>query len=306
MIVPTLQRGNASQDAPRPLLNVAQMRAQAPALSTSCARLTESAICAICDAERHGRHTHAERWARSVPGDDRSHALRGNAAQDAPRPLLNAAQMCAQAPALSTSCARLTESAVCAICDAERHGMHTHVMGTISVGADLMIVPTPSFPPENRPNPAAFRVRHTSPEVTGVLSGARDFDDHGLFAVWAVGRGGFCFGFWRCRSGLPLARPCLRVDSLFAEVQWRSLHNRLVPFHIARVRLTATDNRRYGLAQPAYRANESLQGRLSLARHGSLQYTSNRFKGGMVQRTRLPSKARQTAHRLKTSPCRTI
>ena len=56
MIVPTLQRGNASQDAPRPLLNAVQMHAQAPALSTSCARLTESAICAICDAERHGRH----------------------------------------------------------------------------------------------------------------------------------------------------------------------------------------------------------------------------------------------------------
>ena len=57
MIVPTL-RGNASRDAPRPLLNVVQMRAQTPALSTSCARLTESAICAICDAERHGRHAH--------------------------------------------------------------------------------------------------------------------------------------------------------------------------------------------------------------------------------------------------------
>uniref|UniRef100_UPI001981ABBA hypothetical protein n=1 Tax=Pseudomonas viridiflava TaxID=33069 RepID=UPI001981ABBA len=61
LIVPTLQRGNASQDAPRPLLNVAQMRGQAPALSTSCTRLTESAICAICDAERHGLHAHAER-----------------------------------------------------------------------------------------------------------------------------------------------------------------------------------------------------------------------------------------------------
>ena len=60
MIVPTLQRGNASQDAPRPLSNVAQMRAQAPALPTSCAWLTESSVCAICDAERHGRHTHAE------------------------------------------------------------------------------------------------------------------------------------------------------------------------------------------------------------------------------------------------------
>ncbi len=59
-------RGNAAQDAPRPLWNVAQMCAQAPALSTSCARLTESAIRAICDAERHGRHVHAERWARSV------------------------------------------------------------------------------------------------------------------------------------------------------------------------------------------------------------------------------------------------
>ncbi len=59
-------RGNASQDAPRPLWNVAQMCAQAPALSTSCARLTESPVCAIYDAERHGRHAHAERWARSV------------------------------------------------------------------------------------------------------------------------------------------------------------------------------------------------------------------------------------------------
>ncbi len=66
MIVPTLQRGNASQDAPRPLLNAVQMYAQAPALSTSCARLTESAISTTCDAERHGRHAHAERWARSV------------------------------------------------------------------------------------------------------------------------------------------------------------------------------------------------------------------------------------------------
>ncbi len=66
LIVPTLQRGNAAQDAPRPLLNVAQMLAQAPALSTSCARLTESLICAICDAERHGMHARAERWARSV------------------------------------------------------------------------------------------------------------------------------------------------------------------------------------------------------------------------------------------------
>ena len=53
--------------------------------------------------------------------DDRSYALRGNASQDAPRPLLNVAQMRAQAPALSTSCARLTESPVCAICDALRH-----------------------------------------------------------------------------------------------------------------------------------------------------------------------------------------
>ena len=58
--------------------------------------------------------------------DDRSYALRGNASQDAPRPLLNVAQMRAQAPALSTSCARLTESSVRAICDAERHGMHAH------------------------------------------------------------------------------------------------------------------------------------------------------------------------------------
>ena len=38
--------------------------------------------------------------------DDRSYAPRGNAAQDAPRPLWNVAQMYAQAPALSTSCAR--------------------------------------------------------------------------------------------------------------------------------------------------------------------------------------------------------
>ncbi len=60
LIVPTLRVGNAAQDAPRPLSNVAQMRGQAPALSTSCARLTESAICAICDAERHGLNTHAE------------------------------------------------------------------------------------------------------------------------------------------------------------------------------------------------------------------------------------------------------
>ncbi|TKJ55775.1 rplA family protein [Pseudomonas viridiflava] len=42
------------------------MRGQAPASSTSCAWLTESTVCAICDAERHGRHAHAERWARSV------------------------------------------------------------------------------------------------------------------------------------------------------------------------------------------------------------------------------------------------
>ncbi len=60
------------------------------------------------------------------------HALRGNASQDAPRPLSNVAQMCAKAPALSTSYARLTESSVCAICDAERHGMHAHAMGTIT------------------------------------------------------------------------------------------------------------------------------------------------------------------------------
>ena len=59
-------RGNASQDAPHPLSNVAQTCAQALTLSTSCARLTESTVCAICDAERHGRHAHAERWARSV------------------------------------------------------------------------------------------------------------------------------------------------------------------------------------------------------------------------------------------------
>ncbi len=59
-------RGNASQDAPRPLSNVAQICAQAPVLRTSCALLTESTVCAICDAERHVRHAHAERWARSV------------------------------------------------------------------------------------------------------------------------------------------------------------------------------------------------------------------------------------------------
>ncbi len=58
-------RGNASQDAPRPLSNVAQMCAQAPAFYTSCARLTKSSVCAICGAERHGMHAHAERWARS-------------------------------------------------------------------------------------------------------------------------------------------------------------------------------------------------------------------------------------------------
>ncbi len=68
MIVPHAPRGNASQDAPRPLSKVAQMHVQAPALSTSCARLTESSVCAICDAERHGMHTHAERWARSASG----------------------------------------------------------------------------------------------------------------------------------------------------------------------------------------------------------------------------------------------
>ena len=58
LIVPTLRMGMPLRTAPRPLSNVAQMRAQAPALSTSCARLTESAVCAICDAERHGRHSH--------------------------------------------------------------------------------------------------------------------------------------------------------------------------------------------------------------------------------------------------------
>ena len=51
--------------------------------------------------------------------DDRSYALRGNASQDAPRPLSNVAQMCAQAPALSTSCARLTESPVCVTSEAD-------------------------------------------------------------------------------------------------------------------------------------------------------------------------------------------
>ncbi|TKJ67451.1 hypothetical protein PviCFBP13515_12405 [Pseudomonas viridiflava] len=60
LIVPHAPRGNASQDAPRPLLNVAQMLAQAPALSTACAWLNESAICALFDAERHGMHAHAD------------------------------------------------------------------------------------------------------------------------------------------------------------------------------------------------------------------------------------------------------
>ncbi len=55
-------RRNASQDAPRPLWDVAQMCAQAPALSTSGTRLTESIIRAICDAERHGMHANAEHW----------------------------------------------------------------------------------------------------------------------------------------------------------------------------------------------------------------------------------------------------
>ena len=67
MIVPTLPRGNAAQDAPRPLLNVAQnVVGCMPKPHNSCAWLTESAVCAICDAERHGRQAHAERWARSV------------------------------------------------------------------------------------------------------------------------------------------------------------------------------------------------------------------------------------------------
>ncbi len=64
LIVPTLQRGNASQDAPRPLSSVSQSVVGMPKLQRlssymSCARLTESAICAICDAERHdARLTH--------------------------------------------------------------------------------------------------------------------------------------------------------------------------------------------------------------------------------------------------------
>ncbi len=62
MIVPHAPRGNASQDAPRPLSNVAQMCAQAQALATSCARLTESSVWAICEAERHGMHANAEHW----------------------------------------------------------------------------------------------------------------------------------------------------------------------------------------------------------------------------------------------------
>ncbi len=36
--------------------------ALAPAFSTPCTRLTESAVCAICDAERHERHASAEHW----------------------------------------------------------------------------------------------------------------------------------------------------------------------------------------------------------------------------------------------------
>ncbi len=60
LIVPHAPRGNASQDAPRPLLNVAQMLAQAPALSTACAWLNESAICALFGAKRHEMHAHAD------------------------------------------------------------------------------------------------------------------------------------------------------------------------------------------------------------------------------------------------------
>ena len=155
-----------------------------------------------------------------------------------------------------------------------------------------------SFLPKNRPNPAAFRVRHTSPEVTGVLSGARHFADHGLFAVWAVGRGGSCFRFWRCRFGLSLARLCPGVRRLFADAEWRSLHNRLVPFLIARVRLAATDNRRYGLDQPAYRADESLQRRLSLARHEGLQYTSVGSKAAWCR-----DRHRQVKRPVHSRPC---
>jgi hypothetical protein len=42
----------------------------------------------LCDAERHGLHSHAERGndRRSEADEPRSHALRGNASMDAPRP----------------------------------------------------------------------------------------------------------------------------------------------------------------------------------------------------------------------------
>jgi len=38
------------------------------------------------DAERRGRHSHAERGNENKPDVSRSHALRGNALPDAPRP----------------------------------------------------------------------------------------------------------------------------------------------------------------------------------------------------------------------------
>ncbi len=104
-ITMSVLRNNASQDAPRPLSNVVQMRGQAPALSTSCARLTESAICAICDAERHGgipTQSVGTIITISVEADlcITMSALRGHAARNAPRPICLVAQMF-QCPAQS-------------------------------------------------------------------------------------------------------------------------------------------------------------------------------------------------------------